>query len=351
MRRRGRQGGDVGLAHERVVAQQAGRHLGQRGLERRRVEVGEGDRRASVGDVDVDLRLVGHLGALVQRVGERVGSGVAEVGLVDEGAEVVGNLERDAVRGIGEVGDRVARPAAREHVVDAEAGRVRDVGGHVHRHGVVVVDGVADARRRRCRHGVGSLLRRLDVGARRGGRRWRRGCRRRWRGAGRGEWRLCRGGAGAGVVVARGAVVVGRAGAVLVGRGGTVGRGGPVVVGGGTIAPGGQRRWRGAAWSSTSAARRVGRCGRCEQAAMTPTATAGMTSTRRRLVAESRVTFDMCDLQRQPLRASSGIPRRRPLSRASRRSSGHGGELPAPTERGPVTRVVSAPRAPRLAEP
>ena len=26
----------------------------------------------------------------------------------------------------------------------------------------------------------------------------------------------------------------------------------------------------------------------------------------RRLVAESRVTFDMCDLQRQPLRASSG---------------------------------------------
>ena len=141
-------------------------------------------------------------------------------------------------------------------------------------------------------------------------------------------------GAGAGVVVARGAVVVGRAGAVLVGRGGAVGRGGPAVVGGGTIAPGGSAMARcgvvvdgGGTTASDGAAA-------ANKAATTPTATAGMTSTRRRLVAESRVTFDMCDLQRQPLRASSGIPRRRPLSRASRRSSGDGGELPAPTSQG-----------------
>ena len=142
-------------------------------------------------------------------------------------------------------------------------------------------------------------------------------------------------GAGGSVVVGRGSVVVG-CGAVVVGRG-TVGRGGPAVVGGGRIAPGGSATASCGAVVDVGGTTASDGAAATKQAATTPTATAGMTSTRRRFVAGSRVTFDMCDLQRQPLRASSGTPRRRPLQRASRRSTRAGGELPASTEPGPVT--------------
>ena len=80
---------------------------------------------------------------------------------------------------------------------------------------------------------------------------------------------------------------------------------------------------------------RVGRCGRREQCGDDADRNGWdgehASPSRRRV----RVTFDMCDLQRQPLRASSGTPRRRPLARASRRSSRGGGELPGPTIEGP----------------
>ena len=241
------------------------------------------------------------------------------------------------MRGIGEVGDRVTRPAAAEHVVDAEAGRVRDVGGHVHRHGVVVVDGVADARRRRCRHGVGSLLRRLDVGARRGGRRWRRGGRRRWSGAGRGEWRL-RGGRCRSRCRGRPGCSRGRPRRRGAGRPGRCRRARRT----------GRRRWRHdrAGRQRDGEVRRgrrrrrhdsVGRCGRCEaggdDADRNRRNGEQAPPSRRRVSGHVRHVRPPASAPPSFVRnpaAPSAIASLAPLERP-------GGELPAPTEPGPVT--------------